>query len=347
MKTRWWITPVSAALVGFGAFTAQAGSAQSRSSGVELAQAGTSTAGQSSSTTSGTSGITGDTSAKSDKSATTASAKDVDSGDKKFMQKAARGGAMEVALGRLAAQRATISQVKQFGQRMVDDHGKANEELKELAARKGIALVDDEDRDDKNGTTAGSMGSVATGPGTTGMGAERMYLEDSDRKMLDKFAGYTGAKFDHEYMEHMVDDHEKDVKEFEDASKNAKDPDIKAFAAKTLPTLQEHLRMAKEAQKLAKNEGSASDTDKNRDMTSPTTTGREGTGTGATGPRDTTGPGTSGDTTGNRSPGASGALTRPPSSDSGGVGSGEGRPGQHGGTGAGTTGSSGDAGSTR
>lgn len=342
MNMRWWITPVSAALVGFGAFSAQAGPSRSQGDSVLLAQAGTGTSGRSSDMPSGTSGTTGSMGDKSDKSA---SARDVDSGDKKFLQKAARGGAMEVAMGRLAAQQATISQVKQFGQRMVDDHGKANAELKDLASRKGIALTENKDSDKSDtGTTSGSMGSVATGPGTTGMGAERMYLEDSDRKMLDKFAGMSGVKFDHEYMEHMVDDHEKDVGEFEDAAKNAKDPDIKAFAQKTLPTLQEHLRMAKETQKLAKNEGSSSNTDKNRDMTSPTTTGREGTGSSSTGPRDTT-TGTTTDTTGNRGPGASGALTRPPSSDSGAVGSGEGRPGQPGsGTGSGT---SGEAGSTR
>ncbi len=124
------------------------------------------------------------------------------------------GGLTEVELGRLAAQKGQSADVKKFGQRMVTDHSKANAELKKLAASKGITLP-------------------------TEMNAEQM-AEHA------KLAKLSGAEFDREYMTLMVEDHDKDVAAFLDEAKDGSDPDIKSFAAKTLPTLQEHQRMAKE-----------------------------------------------------------------------------------------------------
>jgi putative membrane protein len=134
--------------------------------------------------------------------------------------KAAQGGMAEVMLGQMASSKATSADVKNFGNRMVSDHGKANDELKQLAQNKGMALPADVDADSK--------------------------------KMSDKLSKATGKDFDKEYISGMVDDHEKDVKEFEKASKDAKDPDLKAWASKTLPTLQDHLKMAKETKSKVK-----------------------------------------------------------------------------------------------
>lgn len=134
--------------------------------------------------------------------------------DKEFMTKAAVGGMLEVALGTQAEQKASSPDVKAFGKRMVTDHGKANEELKQLAAKKGVTLPTELDKEHK--------------------------------EAHEKLSKLSGAKFDREYAEAMVDDHEKDVKEFTDASKDAKDADLRAWAAKTLPVLEEHLKMAKD-----------------------------------------------------------------------------------------------------
>jgi putative membrane protein len=135
----------------------------------------------------------------------------LNSHDHDFVMDAATGGMMEVELGRIAAQKATSDAVKQFGQRMVDDHSKANEELTTLASSKGITLP------------------------TT--------LDDKHRAQLTKFSSMSGAEFDRAYVKAMVSDHKKDVSEFEKQSTHATDADIKAFATKTLPTLQEHLKL--------------------------------------------------------------------------------------------------------
>ena len=122
------------------------------------------------------------------------------------------GGLMEVELGRVATQNGASDAIKQFGQRMVDDHSKANEELMSLASGKGITLP-----------TA---------------------LDDKHRKDVTKLSALTGAAFDRAYAKMMQSDHKKDVSEFEKQSARGADPDVKAFASKTLPTLKEHLQMA-------------------------------------------------------------------------------------------------------
>jgi putative membrane protein len=134
------------------------------------------------------------------------------SNDREFMSEAATGGLMEVELGQLAVQKGQSADVKHFGQKMVDDHSKANSELKQLAAAKGVSLPSD--------------------------------LKAEQKEERDELAKLSGAEFDHKYMELMVEDHDKDVKGFQDKANNAGDPDLKAFVAKTLPTLQEHQRMA-------------------------------------------------------------------------------------------------------
>lgn len=133
--------------------------------------------------------------------------------DKKFVEKAAKGGMAEVELGQLATQKASSDDVKKFGQRMVDDHSKANEELKQVAGAKGIDLPKS--------------------------------LNAKEQATKDRLSKLSGDAFDRAYMQDMVKDHIKDVAEFQHESKSGKDSDIRNFASQTLPTLQEHLNQAK------------------------------------------------------------------------------------------------------
>lgn len=134
--------------------------------------------------------------------------------DKEFLSKAGMGGLAEVQMGNLALQKASSADVKAFGQRMVTDHSKANEELQALATAKGAALPTE--------------------------------LTGEMKDAYDHLNGLSGAEFDKAYMKHMVEDHEKDVAEFDKASTSATDADLKAWAGKTLPTLQSHLQNAKD-----------------------------------------------------------------------------------------------------
>ncbi len=124
-----------------------------------------------------------------------------------FMKDAAQGGMAEVEMGKLAQQRSKDAEIKKFGQMMVTDHSAAGKELEELAKKKNITLP----------TDAGSHKSMI----------------DSLNKETDGF--------DKAYVNQMVSDHEKDVKEFEKQAESSSDPDVKGFAAKTLPTLKKHL----------------------------------------------------------------------------------------------------------
>jgi putative membrane protein len=145
--------------------------------------------------------------------------------DRKFVTEAAQGGLAEVELGKLAAERGSNDAVKQFGQRMVTDHGKVNEEVKGLAPQKGVPLP-----------TA---------------------LDAKHKKLYDRLSKLSGAEFDRAYMDEMVKDHRKDVSEFRKAAKSAKDPDLKAWAAKTLPTLEAHLKQAETVHAQVKGAGRA------------------------------------------------------------------------------------------
>jgi putative membrane protein len=137
------------------------------------------------------------------------------SADAKFMMTAGEGGMAEVALARLALERASSDAVKQYAQRMVDDHTKAGEELMQLASTKGITLP-------------------------TGPDAKHMAL-------IEKLRQKSGAEFDRMYVKEAgVKAHESMEKLFQKESTGGKDADAKAFAAKTLPTVQEHLRMARD-----------------------------------------------------------------------------------------------------
>ncbi len=134
--------------------------------------------------------------------------------DEAFMKKAAQGGLAEVTLGNLAEQNASNDAVKQFGSRMVTDHSKANDQLRKIADEKGITLPSHMDAKDKQTS-----------------------------KLLES---KKGPAFDKAYTRDMVKDHEADIAEFRKEAENGKDPAVKAWAQQTLPTLEQHLSMAKQ-----------------------------------------------------------------------------------------------------
>lgn len=140
--------------------------------------------------------------------------------DKSFIAEAASGGMAEVELGKLAVEKSVGEPAKTFGQHMVDDHSKANTELGELASRKGVAM-----------------------PAT---------LKAEHQKLKDSLSKATGPEFDKKYLHEMVKDHETDVAAFEKEAKNGKDPDLVAWVKATLPTLQGHLKMARDAEAKVK-----------------------------------------------------------------------------------------------
>jgi putative membrane protein len=128
--------------------------------------------------------------------------------DKSFMKEAAKGGMMEVDMGKIAQQKGKSADVKKFGSTMVADHTKANNELMGIAKKKGVDLSKEK----------GKM----------------MKLND--------------ATFDKEYINAMVKDHEEDLAAFQGEAKNGSDADVKAFASKTSAVIKKHLDMAKAAQ---------------------------------------------------------------------------------------------------
>jgi len=140
--------------------------------------------------------------------------------DKKFVKDAALGGMAEVELGKLATQKAASDEVKQFGQKMVDDHTKANDQLKQVAAKESISIPD--------------------------------ALDSKHQSRINKMSKLSGPDFDKAYIKDQVKDHQQDVNEFKSEADNGSDPNIKQFASSTLPTLQEHLSMAKDLNKKEK-----------------------------------------------------------------------------------------------
>jgi len=158
-------------------------------------------------------------------SSKTTTAKAGGASDTMFVKNAAKGGLAEVELGQLAADHASSDEVKKFGQRMVTDHGKANDELKSLAQKKNITLPTE--------------------------------IDAKDKAFHNRLAKLTGAAFDRAYMQHMLADHRKDVNEFKHESTAGKDPDVKEWASKTLPTLEEHLKQAEDTTKAVGTSGTA------------------------------------------------------------------------------------------
>jgi putative membrane protein len=133
-------------------------------------------------------------------------------GDRSFIDKAMQDGATEVELGKIAQQKSSNDAVKKFAQRMIDDHTKAGDELKGIVSKLGYTPK----------------------------------KEGPNQRVLKDFTKKSVKRFDHEYAEYMVDDHKKAVKLFRKEADKGKTDELKQFASKTLPTLEEHLKMAQD-----------------------------------------------------------------------------------------------------
>jgi putative membrane protein len=237
-----------------------------------------------------------------------------------FIEHAAQGGLMEVKMGQLAQQKGQSSEIKQFGQKLVQDHTKANAELMQIAQKKGItlektldakhqshldkltaatgaefdkafakdalkthkktiakfekAVTSEKDEDVKNFAQmlvtdhTKSLEELKTLARQKGMTwpADAQLAEhhatdknaDKEKAGWDRVTQAQGAEFDRMFLKNQIDHHKRNIKEFERTSRNHSDSDIRAFATKTLPTLQGHLQ---QAQALSKNKV-------NRDTTS-------------------------------------------------------------------------------
>ncbi len=132
--------------------------------------------------------------------------------DAQSLQRLAEADLAEVAAGKAAQGKASSDEVKKYAQHMMEDHGKMLEEKQQMAQGKGVKL-----------------------PGEPAK---------KHKSAMKKLESLQGAEFDRQYMAHMVADHKKDIAEFQKQAKSGRDADLKAFAAKTLPTLQDHLKLA-------------------------------------------------------------------------------------------------------
>jgi putative membrane protein len=142
-----------------------------------------------------------------------AQAEKTNTADRTFAEKAASGGMAEVKMGQLAVEKGTSPTVKQFGQKMVDDHSKANDELKAIASKKNLSLPTE--------------------------------VDTKHQATYDKLAKLSGSDFDKAYIDAMVKDHDEDVREFKKAtSTGVLDADLKAWAEKTLGVIEQHDHLA-------------------------------------------------------------------------------------------------------
>jgi putative membrane protein len=277
-------TTQSGSQSGAGSSGAQSGSGASGASGASGTQSGSRSGAsdQGSSTGTGSSRAGASQAAKSNSGA-----------DRQFVMEAAVGGLAEVALGQMAGEKAESDQVKQFGQRMVTDHGKANDELKTLAQNKGMTLPAN--------------------------------VDAKHKATQDRLSKLSGAAFDRAYMQEMLNDHRKDVNEFRKESQSGKDPDVKAWAAKTLPTLEEHLQMAQSASRGAVGTSgtkSGSEGDRTNGGARGTTGGsapRSGSGSGSDASGGSTTPRSGGSSSGGSSTGGSSSPSGPSTSSPGGT----------------------------
>jgi len=140
--------------------------------------------------------------------------------DASFVEKATTVGLLEVELGKHGSTVGQNPDVKRFADRMVKDHTAANEELKTIAAGIPVTIPD--------------------------------RLDDTHQKKADELKKLNGAEFDKSYMELMVKGHEDAVEMFKKAETEVTNSRLKDFAKKTLPTLEEHLKLAKEVRDKVK-----------------------------------------------------------------------------------------------
>lgn len=145
---------------------------------------------------------------------------------KGFVEKVSEGNAAELALGKLALEKANNPEVKSFAQHIVDDHQKSQDELKQVAQNKGLETPDK-------------------------IGIKQKATQERLQRM-------SGASFDKAYIDAMVKEHQNKVKEFERQAQSSDDPEIKNWAAQTVPKLQQHLQTAKALQNQLQSGGRTS-----------------------------------------------------------------------------------------
>ena len=134
--------------------------------------------------------------------------------DKKFLKDATMSSMTEVEVSKIAMEKASSDEVKQFAKKVVDDHSKATDELKQVAKSQNMEVPE--------------------------------ALDSKRQSKVEKLSKLSGADFDKAYVKEQVKNHEKDVRAFQMAAENGTDPAVKSVAAKLLPDLQQHLAMAKE-----------------------------------------------------------------------------------------------------
>jgi putative membrane protein len=140
--------------------------------------------------------------------------------DKAFVKKALEGSLAEVEMGKLALQKSNDDQVKQFAQRMVDDHTKMGDQMKPVAEQMGVKVPD--------GPSKGQM------------------------KTMDKMKGLSGDAFDQAYIKDMVKDHKKDDSEFKTEAQSTQNPQLKQLVSEGAQTIESHLQ---QIQQIAQTKG--------------------------------------------------------------------------------------------
>jgi len=146
----------------------------------------------------------------------TGTQKMMNSGDTKFAMEAAQGGMAEVQMAQVVLQKTNNQAVKAFAQRMVDDHTKLNDQMKQVASTQSMTLPTN--------------------------------VDPKDQAEMSKLSNMSEPQLDRAYIDYQVKDHEKDIKEFQKEANNGKDAQLKQLAQQALPILQSHLQMAKDTQ---------------------------------------------------------------------------------------------------
>lgn len=141
--------------------------------------------------------------------------------DKKFAKDVALTAMVEVELGKLAAQKASREDIKQLGQKIVDNHAKANDQLKEVAGKENIPIPD--------------------------------ALDSKHQSRVDKLSKLSGENFDKAYVKEELKDHQAEVRDFSAEAQSGSDPNVRQFASNMLPTLQQELAMVKNLNNSEKN----------------------------------------------------------------------------------------------
>ena len=142
-----------------------------------------------------------------------------------FATKAAHTNMAEVQLGHLAQQKASNPDVKEFGERMVNDHTEAQAKLKDAAGRANVTLPEG--------------------------------LDQKHKELKDQLQQKSGAAFDTMYINKMVEGHEQAVQMLKEAAANLSSEPLKQWASQTLPTIQDHLKRAREIQQELQSSPSA------------------------------------------------------------------------------------------